>query len=302
MNEKIKNLKMEGGPDPEKISPTAKFVAYLRTFSDIPFSKYISDVSDSENVFKNICGEYAETMIKFAPLLEARFKVISAIIEQEKIKNVLEMASGVSPRGLIMSQDPSVNYVEADLPNILAEKEEIVRDILDKTQQRRPNLYFAKTDVLKLEELQAATLPLNSPIAVAHEGLLNYLTREEKMVVAKNIHQLLSQKNGIWITLDISTRPEMERILSQNEKMRNILSIISGITERNMETNAFKDEEDIQTFFRETGFEAEVRLQLGTINIDDLSSVHNLNLDKEQIVKLLATRKVFILHPIYETA
>lgn len=298
MNEKVENLRTESGPNPEKISPTAKFVAYLRTFSDIPFSKDISAVSDSENVFKDIGGEYTETMIKFAPLLEARFKVISAIIEQQKIKNVLEIASGVSPRGLIMSEDPSVNYVEADLPTILAEKEKIVRDILGRSKQTRPNLHFAKTDVLKLEELQAAALPLNSPMAVEHEGLLNYLTREEKMVAAKNIHQLLSQKNGIWITPDISTRQEMEKILSLNENLRNILSIISGITERNMETNAFKDEEDIQTFFRETGFEAEVRPQLDFINIDDLSSIHNLNLDKEQVAKLLATRKVFILHPI----
>jgi hypothetical protein len=35
----------------ERISPTAKFVAYLRTFTDIPFAKEIADESGAERTY-----------------------------------------------------------------------------------------------------------------------------------------------------------------------------------------------------------------------------------------------------------
>ena len=59
----------------EKISPTAKLAAYLRTFSDIPYAKEIAFVSGAKETFQELAGEHKESMVRFAPIWEARYKV-----------------------------------------------------------------------------------------------------------------------------------------------------------------------------------------------------------------------------------
>jgi len=51
----------------EKISPTAKLVAYLRAFTDIPYAKEIARESGAEKAFHELSGESAESMIRFVP-------------------------------------------------------------------------------------------------------------------------------------------------------------------------------------------------------------------------------------------
>ncbi len=288
---------MEQAPNPEKISPTAKMVAYLRTFSDIPYAKEISDLSGSEAVFNEIVGDQREQMIKFAPMLEARFKVVSKIIEQHGLKNVVEVASGVSSRGLSMTEDPSINYLATDLPTILEEKRKIINQIIG-TETKRPNLALEPLNILHTGELKRLAGHFIGPVAVIHEGLLNYLTREEKLEAAKNVHDLLATSGGAWITPDFSLRTDMERILSVNEFMRSILEKISGLTERNLDTNTFTDQADVDRFFAEAGFQAKALPQLGVISLDDLSSIKNLDLDKDRVGSILATRQVYVAEAI----
>ena len=61
----------------EKISPTAKLVAYLRTFSDIPYAKEIAEESGSEKVFRELAGESAKMMVRMAFLgrLDTRSRI-----------------------------------------------------------------------------------------------------------------------------------------------------------------------------------------------------------------------------------
>ncbi|MGN6163438.1 MAG: hypothetical protein ACTHOF_02765, partial [Flavisolibacter sp.] len=40
-------------------------------------------------------------------------------------------------------------------------------------------------------------------IAIVNEGLLVYLNREEKLKLCSNIHKVLEQRGGYWITADI---------------------------------------------------------------------------------------------------
>jgi hypothetical protein len=46
----------------EKISTTAKLVAHIRSFTDIPFTKEIAAASGAEKDFQTLAGKSAELM------------------------------------------------------------------------------------------------------------------------------------------------------------------------------------------------------------------------------------------------
>lgn len=289
--------KIEQESSYEKISPTAKLVAQLRIFTDIPFVKEIAKESRSEETFKELVGDMNESIIRFAPLIEARYKATDKILKQRGINQVLEIASGLSPRGLAMTENPNIIYVATDLPQILEQERSISEKILARTNAARPNLHFQTANALDKKSLSTATnfFRAGEPVGVVNEGLLMYLNRSEKSIVAANILELLKRSGGAWITPDVSTKKFMERIFQANENLRKIASHISGVTERNIESNTFADDDDIQQFFNGAGFTIEEYQHSDTI--EDLSSIQSLGIDRDTVLKILQGRKTLILTP-----
>ncbi len=278
----------------EKISPTAKFVAYQRTFTDIPYSKEMAEVTDAKEIFEKIAGDGKNVEHTIA-MFEARFKSVSNALAERKVKNVVEIATGLSPRPLIMTEDPQVNYVATDLPDILNEVKEIEKVILG--NQSRSNLKFQELNVLDKNELLRiiGIFSDQEPVAITMEGLLMYLDREEQMKVAKNIHEALKDKDGFWITTDFMIRDR----LSDNETARkNLIGNINNATGRTMRDNMFEDEKEIERFLDATGFRFEKISQVNLI--DELSCLNNPNvdLDKEKASKYLENKYTYILYPI----
>ena len=126
----------------DKIGTTARLIAYLRTFTDIPFSKEIAEATDAKKDFKTLAGTSGPSMAQFAFIWEARYKATNQIIERHCINQVLEIAAGLSPRGLAITEDPDVVYVATDLPLILEQEQAIAESILAKRHAQRSNLYF----------------------------------------------------------------------------------------------------------------------------------------------------------------
>lgn len=277
-------------PDLEKVSDTAKLTAYLRAFSDIPYSQEIAQATRSGETFYKIGGE---SMIPLASIIEARFKGVSAVVGNRRIKNILEIACGISPRGLVLTKDPSVTYVETDLPTILSEKEGLVLRILAESGESRPNLHFCEVNVLEIGEVLSASGVLSRPMAVVSEGLFQYLKRDQKLVAARNIRQVLAA-NGIWITADFLTKSSQDEML-QGSEVKDDLKQLSKSVGTNVEGNVFSDEAEIAYFFDETGFEVE-EFDLSNL-MQELSSINKSGADAEQIMRILRGRKVYILIP-----
>jgi O-methyltransferase involved in polyketide biosynthesis len=284
----------------EKISPTAKFVAYLRTFTDIPFAKEIADESGAERAYQQLAGESKESLIRLSPYWEARYKVTDRIITQRGITQILEVAAGLSPRGLAMTEKPDVVYVVTDLPEILDQAKAIAEAILARLNSSRPNLHFETANALSRESLLRASMVFVSdrPVAIVTEGLLPYLNREEKTVLARNIHEILSRYPGVWIASDVHTRQYWEATLRLDEKRRERHNRIASSTGSDLESNLFADEDDLRTYFDKAGFRIE-EYQYSNV-IQDLSSPRLLNLnqeDRERAFELLAISKTLILVP-----
>jgi len=236
----------------DRISPTAKFVAYLRTFTDIPYSAEIAVACKAEETFKEMVGENPQNFLWIALTVEMRYKSLDAALERYRSKTIIELASGVSPRGLIRSKDDSCNFLETDLPEILAEKKSIVTDILG--DQPRENLHWMLVDVMKKEHFLNIERFGEGPVTIINEGLLPYLSHAKKEKVARSIHRLLKKRGGVWITPDVYTSDRMKELMALDLHYLKVMRIISGRTGQNLQSNAFRSAEENEQFFTNLGF------------------------------------------------
>ncbi|MFZ0011574.1 MAG: class I SAM-dependent methyltransferase, partial [Halobacteriota archaeon] len=279
----------------EKISSTAKLVAHIRSFTDIPFTKEIAAASGAVKDFQTLTGKSADFMIQSAFNLEARYKTTDQIIARYHITQVLEIAAGLSPRGLAMTEDPNVVYVATDLPEILEQEKAIAESILAKSNIHRSNLYYRIANALDRESLLQAAIPFrpDKPVAIITEGLLPYLTRDEKETLAGNIRDLLKQHDGIWITPDVSTKQLWKFVSQADDTMQQRMQNVSGATGRDIETNIFEDENAVRQFFTNAGFTIEEYSYSNVL--EDLSSMKLSKFNREEILEILQMQKTLIL-------
>ncbi len=160
--------------DYSKISITAKLVAYFRQFSDIPYAQDVADFVRAEQALQEIASmmetegddqiklkETVDQVKVYAPLLESRYKSIVQVILKTGIKQVLELASGYSLRGLAMSQDKDIFYVESDLSGVNEEKNKLVEALRAKYDLADfGNHQIVTANALERSDLEAATADL----------------------------------------------------------------------------------------------------------------------------------------------
>jgi O-methyltransferase involved in polyketide biosynthesis len=131
--------------------------------------------------------------------LLARHRLIDQLLEHEieagKVGQVIEIAAGMSPRGLrFSSRHPDLTYVEADLPAMAARKRAALARAggshpvadLDALSDRGP------TSLVSL----AADLDHDRGLAVISEGLLNYFPRVQVDPLWARIAETLGEFSG----------------------------------------------------------------------------------------------------------
>lgn len=131
----------------------------------------------------------------------------------------------------------------------------------------------------------------NNELAIINEGLLRYLTFEEKKDVATNIYNMLKKYNGVWITCDVTPKAIIQK---QNETIPNYNFDVSTITSRNDLNDRFDDIEHIKSFFGDIGFK-NIEIHKFIEMKDELKSFDILGIDKNQYDELLKNAIVAIL-------
>lgn len=276
----------------DRISPTAKFVAYLRTFSDIPYSSEIAKACNAKETFEQIVGAEANDFLWVAPIIEMRYKAIEALLEQSSFKNnIVELAAGVSPRGLIRSGDEACCYLETDLPEILSEKLAIIKGIR-RGETRRWHQCAPINATDQNEFLRITEYTNSGGIAVINEGLLPYLDDVEKERVARNIYRLLKLRGGVWITPDVSTGDRI-KMLESEPRILKVLKTIRDLTGRDLRSNCCHTIEAARQFFQDIGFDVTVLKQRELVPV--LSSVSAVGGDNDKIESMLEHARVMVM-------
>jgi hypothetical protein len=249
--------------DYSRISPTAKITAYWRSLTDIPCSPEIALAVDAESTARQMLGDNIVQMATLSPsIFEVRYKSINRGLAQRGFRNMMEIACGLSPHGLEIASQGGI-YVGTDLPEMLAETVPIISAIAERRRIPGERMHYRAANALVKSELEkAAALFRGEKFAVCNEGLLMYLNREERKVLAENVRALLLPGGGCWITTDVVFRAVREAIMAKfGAQARNVvqpaMKNIAAQAGRDITGNDFEGHEEARTFFEGLGFEIE---------------------------------------------
>lgn len=271
------------GYDFSQVSATAFLPVLGRgEFTDIPYAKEMLVYLRTRVALPE--ESLAEKLPRsYAPFFEARFKSVNSILAELHSTQILELAAGFSPRGMDLSQR-GVLYVETDLPGMIEQKRQLVADVLGAIP---PSLRFAPASVLDLQDLMTACANFRrEPVAITTEGLLRYLTFPEKTQLAANVHAILSQYGGSWITPDIHLRQWTLDRSDAAFHQRQAEQI-----GRDVDPNYFEDLAHARSFFEGCGFAVEERMLLEGVR----DSVISLPQASPALLDQLESRRTFVL-------
>ena len=279
--------------DFDRISPTALLTAYARQFTDIPYTKEIADLTNAIATVNQFTdqGKLNSFVVGLAALVEGRYKAIEQVRSQFPATQMLELASGLLPRGMILSQHPEIIFIESDLPPMIHQKQQLAQQLVG----NRPNLHFLAinaTSDLNSSRLNAYFQP-DQPVTILCEGLLMYLTFAEKRLVFANVREILQTFGGVWITPDLTTKVGAEQMGRNAAAFQPINQKIASLTNRVVSENEFTDLDHAKQFVQEQGFQVEVFSMSGVI--DQLASLSALEIDQDVAGVMLKTLPVFAL-------
>jgi hypothetical protein len=185
----------------------AESLAVLRSFADIPYAEDIAVQSKAKAILQSYF-KTTDKMYEFircmAPFFELRFKSVTNLTRLHGTKHIIELAAGLSTRGLLMTDDdPKTLYIETDLKQEVARKKRLISNLRQGTSVSRENLILYAVDVLDYTQLIGAAQYLRGPITVVSEGLLLWNGICTQKRIAANIRSLLLAFGGIWITPDL---------------------------------------------------------------------------------------------------
>ena len=159
------------------------------------------------------------------------------------------------------------------------------------------NLIFKTKNALNEDEfIDTISVFKTGPVTIVNEGLLIYLNLEQKKVLCRIIHKILSQYGGYWINADIYIPDEIERkILDKQYKQ-----IDKDFVEKhNIESKKFASFEDAQEFFSGCVFEIYRKIIVADreLSSNDLVSDAD-NSEVNQSHGISKSRETWILRPI----
>jgi len=283
-------LSLAGPTTGIELSPTAKLTADLRRHSDIPFAAAIAELTDAADFARGMPGGGLPDDVRawMAPLIEARYKCLTQAIERSGHSQVLELAGGFAFRGLAMVERSALLYLDTDLPGLHAQRQAI-RAMLERDEglEGSERCLFAGVDLLNRDDVDraAALLRPGEPVAIVQEGIIPYLTADEKHVAAGNVARLLRRFGGVWLTPDFKSGNDgIERLWrSDNSQMvARYLGTSSGrTTPRDL---SLSDEAKVRAFLASHGLVGEKRPAIPDLSI--LSSARSLGTGEDVLSAL----------------
>jgi O-methyltransferase involved in polyketide biosynthesis len=241
------------------ITPTAHYTGYVWVRNGL--SDPALATLEGRLMFESLNPAMTVSRLLGGPTLEAylvaRHRAIDLLLERaidrDGVSQVVEVASGLSPRGWRFSRryGDRLTYVEADLPGMAERKRQALARI------------GADHDVLELDALQpagegsladlAASLDHHEGLAIVTEGLLGYLPTEDvKNLWRRFAATLAGFSHGRYIS-------DMHLGGAQTPLVRGFRVLLSGFVRGRVYLH-FDDADEATTALRTAGFKtADVR-------------------------------------------
>jgi O-methyltransferase involved in polyketide biosynthesis len=270
-----------------KSSFTAQGLVLRRMlYTELPLAREIFEALEKIHPATDADWQWAKD-VPAVPTFEARYVMTNRILAERGIKQVFELASGLSPRGLVMTADPTCTFLEVDLPEEMGLKKAIIANLLEAGAIKSPgsNLHLLEGSVTEAAVFaKATTLFRKEPVGVVCEGLLRYLSFDDKAIVARHVYELLKTFGGVWITPDIETLDNEKQLAHRKSLEKQGVSV---------EDNIFPNLDAAQKYFEGFGFV--VQITPLSDKIEELVSPGKCGMTTEQAIDKLNGRTMFTM-------
>jgi O-methyltransferase involved in polyketide biosynthesis len=126
-----------------------------------------------------------------------RHIMIDRLLADAAPAHVLELAAGLSRRGVATSADPAVTYTEVDRAPVVAYKRRLLaRSLEGQAVLARPNLRLVAAD---LAEAPLDGIATGAPLFVIAEGLFMYLDADAQRALWRRVRALFADRPGTFV-------------------------------------------------------------------------------------------------------
>lgn len=238
---------MSDARDFSSVSPSARALLLVKAQTSIPYAREAAEVLFGADAIVKAREDAASNPAVAGRQhhFELRARSIDEALAMQGATRVLELAAGLSLRGLAMAEREGIVYIDTDLAEIAATKARLVARL-------HPGPLTGALDVRALEALDTRAFRATvkdipaGPLAIVHEGFLMYLDEDEKARLAANVREALVARGGVWITADVYVRgPTRVHREQQTQQF---------LDRHNVEDNKFASFAAAASFFTAQGF------------------------------------------------
>lgn len=189
----------------ERVNPvfnTAKMTVYqLAATGNSDAAEIAKKLSLSFEKTQNSSSSKAspEQMAAGLVMMETRYRTIEVMAEKTGCNTVVDLPCGYTPRAKVFA-NKNRDYFGLDLPAAIAEAEPVIMSLID--DEKRPRVHFCGVDATNGASLKKALKDVSGPVCITTEGLLMYFTDSETGMLCDNIHAILKEHGGCWLTAD----------------------------------------------------------------------------------------------------
>lgn len=240
---------METTPrDYNSISPTAKSLLLLKGVTNIPYAAAAARLMLAPMPYRPDLHDKDLSFLGRLLHFEARYWSIDQLLFELPVKNILELSSGFSFRGLAAVQQPGYHYIDTDLPEVIATKQTFVAAL--ETAPPAGVLEVLPLNALDEEAFRERVSHFpKGPVVIVNEGLLMYLDDAEKEKLCGIIRRILQLRGGYWITGDIYIKRE-----EATHEIRKDAQWKAFYAQHQIHEKMFDSFAAAEVFFRKMGF------------------------------------------------
>jgi O-methyltransferase involved in polyketide biosynthesis len=237
--------------DWSSISPSAKAILVVRAECGLPYAREAAALLGIDVPPENSTSpEDAAGITARRRHFERRAQSIDAALLALGAERILEIASGLSFRGLTFAERANVHYLDTDLPELAARKADLVAKL--HPAPLAGTLHVRPLNALDGAAFEAAARELPpGPIAVVGEGLLVYLDPTEKARLAAHVRSVLLARGGAWITGDVYVRTPVHPAAPRPYRDPRARAFVE---QHRIDENKFASFDAAASFFAEQGF------------------------------------------------
>jgi methyltransferase (TIGR00027 family) len=197
----------------EYISDTAFLTAHYRALeSDRP------DALFNDPYARLLAGEHGEQIARVMPGGEAvaqgcavrtsvTDELLLRIVEEDGVDTVLNLGAGLDTRPYRLPLPSSLHWIEADMPNILAYKQDKLASVQPVCHLESVSLNV--TDPIARQTLFQRVGTSAKQVLVIAEGLLIYMTSEQVAAIAT---ALLAQQSFRWWLIELVSQIALQQL------------------------------------------------------------------------------------------